>query len=130
MDQVEALRVSVDQLSADGKHLREQLGTLTSEMAQRTAVIDRRTTVMSRRTTVLAWLFAGGAVVLACALLAAYTVSLNNQAAIEKSNRQWCPMVGLLIPQPGQPHATTPRGLQLEQNARDLYTTFGCGIAK
>lgn len=82
---------------------------------------------LRRRTTVLAWLFAAGGVILACALLAAYTVSLNNQAAIEKSNRQWCPLVGLLIPKPGDAQATTPRGKELEENARSLYTSFGCG---
>lgn len=85
---------------------------------------------MRRRTTVLAWLFAAGGIILACALLAAYTVSLNNQAAIEKSNRQWCPLVGLLIPTPGEAHATTARGKDIEENARNLYTKFGCGTAR
>lgn len=85
---------------------------------------------LRRRTTVLAWLFAAGGVILTLALVAAYTVSLNNQSAIEKSNRQWCPMVGLLIPQPGEAHATTPRGKQLEEKARALYIAFGCGTPK
>jgi hypothetical protein len=108
MEQIAALRVSVDQLSAESERVRAEL---------------------KRRTWVLAWLLAGGIVVLACAILAAYTVSLNNQAAIEKSNRQWCPMVGLLIPTPGEARATTLRGKQLEENARTLYGTFGCGTA-
>lgn len=85
---------------------------------------------LQRRTRLLAWLFAAGAIALACALLAAYTVSLNNQAAIEKSNRQWCPLVGLLIPKQGEARATTPRGKELEENARELYVTFGCGAAQ
>jgi hypothetical protein len=106
MERIEALRTSVDQLSAQSRQIRAEL---------------------KRRTWILGWLLAAGIVVLACAILAAYTVSLNNQAAIEKSNRQWCPMVGLLIPGPGEPHASTPRGKDLEENARALYITFGCG---
>lgn len=85
---------------------------------------------LRRRTTLLAWLFVAGAVVLTFALFAAYTVSLNNQAAIQESNRKWCPMVALLIPAPGESRASTQRGKDIETNARELYTTFGCGTAR
>lgn len=81
---------------------------------------------LKRRTNVLAWLFAGGAVILTCALLAAYTVSLNNQRNIEESNRKWCPLVRLLIPQPGQALPTTARGREMVVNATKLYHDFGC----
>jgi hypothetical protein len=109
MERIQNLADAVTNLRAEGEAIRQEL---------------------RRRTTVLAWLFAAGAVILACALLAAYTVSLNNQAAIEKSNRQWCPLVGLLIPRPGEARATTPRGQDLEANARALYASFGCGTAR
>jgi hypothetical protein len=84
---------------------------------------------MRRRTNVLGWAFAGGGVMLVCCLAAAYTVSLNNQRAIEEANRKWCPMVGLLIPKPGQAPATTERGRELVASAQKLYTSFGCGVA-
>lgn len=109
MERIQNLAEAVRELRSEGEAIRREL---------------------RRRTALLAWAFAGGGILLACALLAAYTVSLNNQAAIEKSNRQWCPMVALLIPEPGEARATTPRGQQLEANARELYTAFGCGTAK
>ena len=108
MERIQNLTEAVRDLRTEGHEIRQEL---------------------RRRTTLLAWLFAAGAVILACALLAAYQVSLNNQAAIEKSNRQWCPLVGLLIPKPGEAHAATQRGKDLEENARNLYTAFGCGVA-
>lgn len=122
MEQVENLRASVVQLSADSKEIR-------AELAASRAETRRRTDAMAQRTRLLAWLFAAGGVILACALLAAYQVSLNNQAALDKSNRQWCPLVSLLIPKPGDAQATTERGKELEENARSLYTSFGCGTA-
>jgi hypothetical protein len=105
MQQLEELRLSVDGLSDDSKHIRAE---------------------MRRRTWVLGWLLAGGVVVLACAVLAAYTVSLNNQRDIAANNRKWCPMVGLLILKPGDPRPTTARGLRIVDSAQQLYTQFGC----
>lgn len=108
MERIQTLTDAVKDLRSEGAEIRREL---------------------RRRTTVLAWLFAAGGVLLVCAVAAAYTVSLNNQAALEKSNRQWCPLVALLIPKPGQAHAATTRGQELEANARELFTAFGCGIA-
>lgn len=109
MERIQNLANAVGELRKEGEGIRREL---------------------RRRTALLAWLFAAGAVILVCCIAAAYTVSLNNQAAIEKSNRQWCPMVSLLIPTPGEARASTPRGKDLEANARLLYTTFGCGTAR
>jgi hypothetical protein len=54
MERIQNLADAVTNLRAEGEAIRQEL---------------------RRRTTVLAWLFAAGAVILACALLAAYTVS-------------------------------------------------------
>jgi hypothetical protein len=109
MERIQNLADAVTNLRAEGEAIRQEL---------------------RRRTTVLAWLFAAGAVILACALLAAYTVSLNNQRAINESNRKWCPMVQIMIPRPGEAQATTERGREFVDNARRLYQDFGCGTAK
>jgi type VI protein secretion system component VasK len=108
----------------------ERIQTLTDAVRDLRGEAQEIRRELKRRTTLLAWLFAAGAVILACALLAAYTVSLNNQRAIEESNRKWCPMVQIMIPRPGEAQATTERGRQFVDNARQLYADFGCGIAK
>jgi type VI protein secretion system component VasK len=109
VERIQSLTEAVRDLRSEGEEVRREL---------------------RRRTTLLAWLFAAGAVILACALLAAYTVSLNNQRAIEESNRKWCPMVQIMIPRPGEAQATTERGREFVDNARKLYADFGCGVAK
>lgn len=105
MERIDALRTSVDTLSAESQQLRRE---------------------MRRRTRVLGWLFAGGGIILTCCLLAAYTVSLNNQRDIAANNRKLCPMVGLLISRPGQQQPTTPRGIEIARQAQHLYESYGC----
>lgn len=105
MERIQNLTDAVRELRGEGQEIRREL---------------------KRRTTVLAWLFAAGAVILICCLAAAYTVSLNNQHAIDDANRKWCPMVRLLIPQPGQSEPTTERGREMVASARRLYDDFGC----
>lgn len=109
MERIQNLTNAVGNLRSEGAALRQE---------------------MRRRTNLLGWAFAGGGIILICCIAAAYTVSLNNQRAIDQSNRQWCPLVGLLIPTPGEAQATTQRGKDIEENARQLYTKFGCGTAQ
>jgi hypothetical protein len=68
----------------------------------------------------------GVAVFLAIGLVWLSVTAFDSARQIDESNRRWCPMVALLIPAPGDPPPTTPRGIQLVAQARTLSESFGC----
>lgn len=86
---------------------------------------------LNRQTRTLWAVIAVGGLILLTAVLFAYHVSLNNAEQIKDNNQKWCPIVTLLIPQPGEPEATTPRGLIIQERAERLAadSNFNCEVA-
>lgn len=53
-------------------------------------------------------------------------VTLNNSQAIARNNAKLCPFIGILIPQPGDAQPSTPRGVQIGEDAKRVSRDFGC----
>lgn len=111
------LTESVNHLTEESHAIRDELGHLREEM--------RRKTMTTR--------LAIGAVfvLLACVLVAAFQVSLDNRRAIEESQRRWCPVVEPLAPRPGDPEpvGTTEqkeRSQRIRRAFGELVRDFGC----
>lgn len=104
-ESLNSLRLSVDELATEVHALRAE----------------------HRRNTSLLWatLLAGALILLIVAAFA-FGVALDNRRAIEANNRRWCPMVGVLLPKPGEPKPDTERGRIVVDSARQLYEDFGC----
>lgn len=99
---IQTLTESVDRLKTETHDLRDHVQNLEEEL--------RRQTAATR--------LAIGAVflLLACTIVAAFMVTLDNKRDIEANNRRWCPVVEPLAPRPGDPEpAGTP-----EQKERSL----------
>jgi hypothetical protein len=105
---VEALRVAVDRLS------------------DRAAGLEQR---LSSQTRALWWAIAGPGVVMAAVILVGLAVLLDNHSQIEEANKRWCPLVGLLLPEPGETPPATERGRRIVEEAQVLFRDFGCSPA-
>jgi hypothetical protein len=104
-DDDRGLKKAVDDLSDEARELRSE---------------------MRRRTTAL-WAAVGvAAVVLSVVLAAAFQVSLENRRRIEVNNRKLCPMISLLVAQPGKSQPTTQHGRDVAREAAELYQQYGC----
>lgn len=102
MQQVEDLKLAVDKLADEAIQVRQE---------------------MHRRTRIFIAVALSGAIVLAAVVAAAFLVSLNNQRAIEESQRRWCPVVLPLAPRPGDP---PPVGTSEQQvRSQRIRTAFG-----
>ncbi|HET8661051.1 MAG TPA: hypothetical protein VFM55_18900 [Micromonosporaceae bacterium] len=110
---VTSLRESVDALRGGTDLLRREL----------VATNDR----LSRQTRALWWAIAVPGVVMAVVIVVGMVVGLDNRRAIDESNRRWCPMVGLLLPEPGEAPPSTERSRRILAEAKTLYEAFGCG---
>lgn len=81
-----------------------------------------------RQRTFALWCALTVAVVVVLAIgSAGFAIGQDNRRAIETNNRRWCPMVSLLIPQPGDAPVTTQRGRIVVERATELYQEFRCG---
>lgn len=104
----------------------ETLRVLTASVDVLTEEVNSLKREVHRKTSVL-W-----AAIVACAVVVVilgaigFTVGLDNRRAVEENNRRWCPMVGVLIPRPGEEVPTTERGRIVIDNAKQLYKDFGC----
>jgi hypothetical protein len=102
---IEALTTSVDTLA-------EEVHSLRGEVRKRTAALWAAIVVC-------------GVVVLIIGGIA-FTVGLNNQRALAENNRRWCPVVEVMLPNPGEAPPESERGRNLVASARQLYRDFGC----
>lgn len=111
------LTESVDRLEQESHLVRNEMTALREEI--------RRKTITNR--------LAIGAVLLllACTIVAAFQVSLDNKRQIEESQRRWCPVVEPLAPRSMDPPPVgTPEQQQRSQRIRtafgELVKEFGC----
>lgn len=101
MTDIPDLKISVDQLSAEAAKLRRMLR----------------------------WVVVVGAcviVTLGGAIAAAAVVQVSNSQAIAENNARWCPMLELLVPQPGDAPPATDRARRIIQQAQALADAYGC----
>lgn len=111
------LTESVDHLTEESHRVRDELVKLRAEMERK----NKRFALILGAVTLL----------LACTVVAAFQVTLDNRQEIEASQRRWCPVVEPLAPRPGDPPpAGTPEQKERSQRIRDafgdLVTDFGC----
>jgi hypothetical protein len=105
MDRINELKESVDQLSRDAENVRRE----------------------QHRQTRALWI-AIVAVAVAGLLFTVATLLLVKRDAdqIEHNNGKFCPMISILIPAPGTPTTTTPRGKIVTARAEQLFKDFHC----
>lgn len=111
-ESLNALRLSVEDLS-----------TFVGDLSTK---VDRLNREHRRNTSALWGAILAGALILLLLGVLAFSVSLSNRRAIEDNNRRWCPMVGVLLPKPGEPPPNNERSRVVVENARKLYREFGC----
>ena len=99
------LKTSVDRLSDEATDIRAQLRSRTRALWVAITV---------------------GGILLTVVLAAAVAVTLNNSQRIARNNQKFCPFIGILIPQPGDPQPTTPRGVKVGEDAARVSHDFGC----
>jgi hypothetical protein len=111
------LTESVDRLEQESHRVRDELTAVREEL--------RRKTMTTR--------LAIGAVTLlmACTIVAAFQVSLDNKRQIDESQRRWCPVVEPLAPRASDPPPVgTPEQQERSQRIRtafaQLVKEFGC----
>lgn len=105
MDKIDTLNASVDSLAAQCRELRAEL---------------------SKRTRTLWVAIIVGGIALFSVISASYTVTLNNSHAIERNNLKLCPILTLMVPNKGEPRATTPRGALVAERAARLAKDYHC----
>lgn len=116
-DPLEVIATSLSELNRNITNLSKDWDMLRSEV---------RTEIRTR--TFSLWLVMAAAFALIITIgLTAYAVGNDYQRDIEENNRRWCPLVSLLVPQPGDPVPTTERGRIIAQRATELYREFRCG---
>jgi hypothetical protein len=106
---------ALDRLTTEATSLRTDFNTQTGVISAQTKQIKNRTRAL--------WA-AVALAVLALAVLA--LVVADNSRAIAKNNLRLCPIVSLLIPQPGDAAPSTDRGREVTLAAIDLYHGYGC----
>lgn len=114
-----ALTDSVDHLTEETSRLRSDVMGTREELVRQSALMRKQ--MVSTRLVMVAMF-----VVLLCSVAAAFTVSLKNGEAIAENNKKFCPLVLILVPQPGVPVATTTRGIQIGRDALRIAKEFGC----
>lgn len=87
----------------------EQVTNLAARVQNKADAIRAQTRALRLLTFVVALLMAG-----------AYWVILDNRDAIADNNRKLCPILELMVPQPGQPARTTPAGRDIAARATAL----------
>lgn len=101
MDRITELNNSVDDLSREARELRAEI----------------------RRRTRAVWVAVGVLVVVSAVM--AYLIA-GNSRQIDENNKKFCPLVSILIPGPGEPQSSTPRGVVVADQARVLFKEFHC----
>jgi hypothetical protein len=101
MDRITELTNSVDDLSREARELRGEIRNRTRQM----------------------WIAIGVLVLLFVGVVFAV---LDNSHQIDANNKKFCPLVSILIPKPGEPSATTPRGEIMVDSARKVFKEFHC----
>lgn len=100
----------------------EQITKLRGDVQDLTIEVGKLRSAFGRRTAALA--VVGVAFILAAVL--ALHVQAGNDRRIVENNRRWCPLVSVLIPQPGDPPATSARGRLVADRAAQMFTQFQC----
>lgn len=125
MSQLDTIQATLDALTTEARSLRRQVEVQTTRIAEQTQELAEQTHEIARRTRALwAALIVGGLV-----LAGLIFVSLDNHRTIDANNRRWCPMVGLLIPKPGDAPPSTERGREVVVSALQLWQDFDCDAA-
>lgn len=88
--------------------------------------IDRLVRVVDRRTAWWRAAVAVGVVLVLAVTGGAFVLEVRTRSEIANANRQLCPLVALLIPEPNGRQPTTTYGQQLARQARLLYAAYGC----
>lgn len=108
---VEALRASVDSLAAGVSTLNDELVATNGRLTKQTRAL---------------WFAIGGpGLVVAVVLVVGMFIVLDNRSAIEENNRRWCPMLALILPDPGA-SPPTEEGREFVAEAESLYRDYGC----
>jgi hypothetical protein len=114
IDHAEDLPTSVRRLVAQGRST--------------SASVDRLEKAIGRQTRAIRW----RTLALVVVLLVIGAVVLNNSAQIGASERKLCPMIGVLVPAPGEPspspgpHGTLSRSQVVANRAKALSKGYGC----
>lgn len=123
------------ELAAEVRSLNVQVEALRANVAAKTAETHRRTKVLAeetrRRTRVLARFLVLVSLIGLILGLFMIWATMDNRAAIEESQRRWCPVVGPLAPRAADPPPVgTPeqvqRSLRIRAAFSKLVDDFGC----
>jgi hypothetical protein len=111
-----------------GDDLEQSVLRLVGRTEQLNSQLEGIRSQLRKRTVAFFVAIAVFIVVLGLAVNAAYQVSLDNRSAIKINNAKFCPLIGILLPSPGGPQPSTPRGVEMTHAAQRVADdpTFGC----
>lgn len=114
----------VDALTEEVRALRQQIApTGERSLSDR---IDHLTRELHRRTSWWRGAVAVGVVLLLAITGGGLVLELRTRAEIADANRKLCPLIALMVPDPGGRQPATQYGRQLAEQARLLYAAYGC----